>query len=295
MYLDRHSASPEDACHVRSPRRDQDMTHERTSPAARFSGALHFRALTRHYALAPSAVLIRTPEAELLRNMSAEPPTLDLCCGDGFFASLICQSGFDAGCDLNERSLRHAARRGLHKHLARANITQGIPFRDGHFGTIVTNSSLEHVDDIDGALREIARVLRPGGRLHMTLASGFAYEWWPCGDEALRSYRSCQPVYNAFSLPEWTSRMAEAGLKIVGHSYYLSRRATRLLMFLDYHLSNVLMTRRRTLARPMIRVLRALPRPLWTGLWRLAFARVGISQPSQGGGILITAECERRP
>ncbi len=266
------------------------MTRERTSPAARFSASLHFRDLTRHYALTPSAVLIRTPEAELLSKMWVQPPILDLCCGDGYFASLIRDVGFDAGCDLDDPALHHAARRGLHKHLARANIVQGIPFRDGYFGTVVSNSSLEHVEGIDAALREISRVLRRDGRLHMTLGSDFAYKWWPCGHDALRSYKSFQPVHNAFSLEEWTCRMADAGLTVVDHSYYLSRRATRLLTFLDYHLSKAHMTQRPTLARPLVKMLRVAPRPFWTALWRILFARVGILQPEEGGGIWITAE-----
>lgn len=271
---------------------DCDMTVEQASPGARFADALPFRELTRHYALTPSAVLVRTPEAELLRSIAVRPPVLDLCCGDGFFASLIRESGFDAGCDINDRSLRRAARRGLHKYLARANITQGIPFRDGHFGTIVSNSSLEHVREIDKALAEIARVLHPGGSIHMTFGSNFAYEWWPCGKEALHRYREFQPVHNSFAFEEWEDRMKKVGLRVVSHSYYLSRRATRLLCFLDYHFSNTLMTSERTIARFLIRLMRVFPRTSWASVWMILFARIRILQREEGGGIWIVAERE---
>ncbi|GIJ70975.1 hypothetical protein Voc01_058920 [Virgisporangium ochraceum] len=40
-----------------------------------------------------------------------------------------------------------------------------LPFADGGFGTVVANHMLYHVDDPDAVLRELARVLRPGGRL----------------------------------------------------------------------------------------------------------------------------------
>jgi len=41
----------------------------------------------------------------------------------------------------------------------------GLPFRAGSFDTVVANHMLYHVDEPEAALREFARVLRPGGRL----------------------------------------------------------------------------------------------------------------------------------
>lgn len=40
-----------------------------------------------------------------------------------------------------------------------------LPFADGCFDTVIANHMLYHVDDPVAALREFARVLRPGGRL----------------------------------------------------------------------------------------------------------------------------------
>lgn len=249
-----------------------------------------FLRLADHYALVPSAVLIRTAEAELLRSAPIDPPALDLCCGDGFFASLIRPQGFEAGCDINESALLAAAERNIYGSLAYADVTREIPFPDAHFNTVVSNSSLEHVDDIHKALREITRVLRPGGRLYTTLGSNFAYEWWPCGQEALKRYLEYQPVYNHFSLEEWEECMARVGLRIVSHQYYLSKPATRLLMFLDYHYSHVSMTADRTPARPIIRTMRRVPGRARSLLWQTLFAPIKILSQGSGGGILIIAE-----
>lgn len=246
--------------------------------------------LAHYYAVAPSAVIIRTAEAELLRAVPIESPALDLCCGDGFFASLIRPSGFEAGCDISESTLHQATRRNTYRTLACADITRGIPFPDGHFSTIVSNSSLEHVENIDNALREIARVLKQGGRLYTTFASHYAYEWWPCGQDTLNRYLSFQPVYNYFPLQEWERRMGKVGLQVVGHQYYLSRTATRLLSFLDYHFSHVHMTSDKTLARPVVRVIHRVPPEVRAKFWARLFARIKILAQGEGGGILITAE-----
>ena len=40
-----------------------------------------------------------------------------------------------------------------------------IPYRNGFFDLVICNQVLEHVDDLDGVLDEIHRVLKPGGAL----------------------------------------------------------------------------------------------------------------------------------
>ncbi len=248
------------------------------------------RVIANYYAYAPSAVIIRTAEAELLRAMSIESPALDLCCGDGFFASIIRPQGFEAGCDINKTALEQAGRRNVYRSLVWADISKEIPFPDAYFSTVVSNSSLEHIRGIDGALKEVARVLKPGGRLYSTFASSYAKDWWPCGQQALKRYMEYQPVYNWFTLEEWNRRMEKAGLKIVSYQYYLSKTTTRLLLFLDYHFSQVYMTSDRTIARPIIKMICKIPRNILVRLWRLLFSNVRITIEGKGGGILLIAE-----
>ena len=44
-----------------------------------------------------------------------------------------------------------------------------LPFADGSFDSVIANHMLYHVDDPDAALKEFARVLRPGGKVHIAL------------------------------------------------------------------------------------------------------------------------------
>jgi len=59
---------------------------------------------------------------------------------------------------------RRLADHGLSVPLLAASADQ-LPWPDGHFDTIVADSVLEHLDDPHQALKEWARVLRPGGTL----------------------------------------------------------------------------------------------------------------------------------
>lgn len=259
-------------------------------PAQRMRQSRFLNELCREYALAPSAVLIRTAEAELLSTLPMEGPLLDLCCGDGYFASLLLPGGMGAGCDRSRAALEQAHSRGQYQVLACADVARGLPFRDEAFRTVLSNSSLEHVREVDVTLQEITRVLRRGGRFYTTFASSYAYEWWPCGHRALRRYLEFQPVHNYPPLEKWFSQMEKAGLHVVGHQYYLSRSATRLMLFMDYHSSHVWLTSDLTAARPVIRIMRLVPRRALARLWQWAFGGTRIGAGERGGGVLIMAE-----
>src|SRR5688500_6677197 len=54
-------------------------------------------------------------------------------------------------------------RKGLLGHIVRTMNNGVIPFEDNFFDFVVSNQVFEHVEDLDGALKEIDRVLKPGG------------------------------------------------------------------------------------------------------------------------------------
>ena len=74
-----------------------------------------------------------------------------------------------------------------------------LPFAGGSFDTVIANDSLEHFADPEGALRELARVLRPGGSLFL-----FFTPWEsPLGSHLYDYIRTpwCHLVF-----PEWLIR-----------------------------------------------------------------------------------------
>jgi len=71
--------------------------------------------------------------------------------------------------DLQQEMLDHTIRRARERGLWNVNPTQGdaqeLPYEDDSFDAVVLVTVLGEIPDQDAALREIARVLRPGGRL----------------------------------------------------------------------------------------------------------------------------------
>jgi SAM-dependent methyltransferase len=94
------------------------------------------------------------------------PRALDAGCGTGFQMAVLGELGYAVhGLDLAPKLLRAARDR-----LPRAALVQGdveaLPYRDGRFAVATCcGSTLSYVDDAGRAVRELARVLEPGGRL----------------------------------------------------------------------------------------------------------------------------------
>jgi demethylmenaquinone methyltransferase/2-methoxy-6-polyprenyl-1,4-benzoquinol methylase len=92
---------------------------------------------------------------------------LDLAAGTGVSTVDLTRAGVDAvACDFSLGMLR-AGR--AHKRRRRIPYVAGdatqLPFADGSFDAAVISFGLRNVSDVPLALREMARVVRPGGRL----------------------------------------------------------------------------------------------------------------------------------
>lgn len=72
---------------------------------------------------------------------------------------------------------------GVHAHPVRADATE-LPFDDGAFDRVIAAEVLEHIVDDTGALDELARVLRPGGTVAVTVPSWLSETiCWRLSDE----------------------------------------------------------------------------------------------------------------
>lgn len=115
----------------------------------------------------------RAQEVTLFRRHAGlvRPPVLDLGCGDGCFGLLAGWPADTTGVDFDEASLRVRARVCPTAVNVRADAGQ-LPLPAEAYATCVSNSVGEHLPDLDAWLREMHRVLRPGGRLVFTMTLG---------------------------------------------------------------------------------------------------------------------------
>jgi SAM-dependent methyltransferase len=113
------------------------------------------------------AVLHGILDTELAGTDPPRGRALDAGCGTGFQTALLIRLGYRVhGVDISTGALRVARQRhGAEAALAAADVT-AMPYVDERFDVAVCcGSTLNFVEDPARALAEIARVLRPGGRL----------------------------------------------------------------------------------------------------------------------------------
>lgn len=106
---------------------------------------------------------------------------LDVASGAGFELALL--AGLRrlraVGVEPAPSALHLARRRDPQALLAQGRIEQ-LPLADASFDKILCSETLEHVADDDAALRELWRVLRPGGRLAISVPhADFPFAWDP--------------------------------------------------------------------------------------------------------------------
>lgn len=114
---------------------------------------------------------------------------LDLGCGTGRNLELIDGRVRALGVDPCRDTLRKARARAPRAWLVQARA-EALPFRDAAFDTVTTGLVFCSVDDPEAGLREIRRVLGPGGRLRML--------------EHVRSEHPWQARLQDLSQPAWT-------------------------------------------------------------------------------------------
>jgi demethylmenaquinone methyltransferase / 2-methoxy-6-polyprenyl-1,4-benzoquinol methylase len=90
---------------------------------------------------------------------------LDACCGTGDLAiEAERRGGRVVGLDFSERMLERAREKSGAIEWVRGDAL-ALPFEDGTFDAATVGFGVRNLADLEGGLRELARVLRPGGKL----------------------------------------------------------------------------------------------------------------------------------
>ena len=148
---------------------------------------------------------------------------LDAGCGTGGTLDAVADLGEAWGVDISPDALDFCRGRG-HTNLKLCSA-DALDFPDASFDVVLSCDVLEHLDDDGKALREIRRVLRPGGYGIITVP---AHKWlWSDHDIALEHRRR-------YSSGELRGKLKAANFRIVRFSYAVSMMFPALIGFRVY-------------------------------------------------------------
>ena len=150
--------------------------------------------------------------ASFVRDICAQvtdrtPRILDVGCGTGGNLKLLSQFGNAEGVDISADALAFCRERGLE---VKAGAAEDLPYEDATFDLVTALDVVEHLDDDVAGLREMRRVLRPGGRLLIFVP---AFMWlWGVQDDISHHRRR-------YRLPELRGALNEAGFEVERTTY----------------------------------------------------------------------------
>jgi SAM-dependent methyltransferase len=102
-------------------------------------------------------------ESGAVIELASGKDVLEVGCGTGLVLSKVAKVARQArGVDLSPGMLSHARARGLD---VREGDATSLPFEDASFDVVYAFKVLAHVPDVDRAIAEMTRVVRPGGHV----------------------------------------------------------------------------------------------------------------------------------
>ena len=109
---------------------------------------------------------------DVTRHFPPDAELLDVGCGSAWLGEHF---GRYTGVDASEEAVAAAAGRG--RQVVRSDVGEPLPFPDARFDGVVLKDLLEHVADPVALVREVHRVLRPGGRTFASSPDAQRWVW----------------------------------------------------------------------------------------------------------------------
>lgn len=154
----------------------------------------------------------------LAERLSAFPQAsvLDMGCGAGHASFAAAHQvkqvvAYDLSAQMLDVVAQAAKEKGLDNIATRQGYAESLPFEDGSFDVVISRYSAHHWHDVGRALREVNRVLKPGG---VVIVMDVMSPGHPVRDiwlQPVEALRDTSHVRN-YSSGEWLSLMNDANL-----------------------------------------------------------------------------------
>jgi SAM-dependent methyltransferase len=142
------------------------------------------------------------------RVTDRRPRILDVGCGTGANLLMLSKFGDAEGVDVSEDALAFCRERGLEN--VKLGAAEKLPYDDGTFDLVTALDVVEHLDDDLAGLREMRRVLRPGGRVLLFVPT-FMFLWGLQDDVSNHRRR--------YRMPELERLLEQAGFEVERTTY----------------------------------------------------------------------------
>lgn len=158
-------------------------------------------------------------EMELIEPYLDGARVLEVGCGTGLLLQRAAQrASHAAGIDISPGMLQLAQKRGL--DVVQADAT-ALPFADDSFDLVYSFKVLAHVQDIQKALEEIARVTAPGGHMVLEFYNPWSIRYMAkrlAGPKRISAKTKESAVYTRWDHPLDLSRRLPADVEIVDYA-----------------------------------------------------------------------------
>lgn len=136
---------------------------------------------------------------------------VDVAGGDGYWAMLLAKAGAHAvALDLAEHKLQRGRTLPHPPSLVRGDALR-LPFPDRSVDGVLSICALEHFPDGKTALAEMARIVRPGGRLALSADALTAEERWP---HLSAGHRDRYAVVDTYDLSKLSQLLDATGFEV---------------------------------------------------------------------------------
>ncbi len=197
------------------------------------------------YGTVPPLSMWRAWETAAYKKFKLSQPVLDLGCGDGNFFRLIWPKIKDVtGIDADKRVTDLAKASGVYREVITSRADQ-MQFGEGTFASCFANCSLEHMDNLDGVLQRLARVMKTDGQFLFSVATDRFVAWnsvpqmlheaghAEVAAQMQQQFLDYHHLVNPLSTDAWISRVTAAGFSVDACVPIIPEFSSRVFLALD--------------------------------------------------------------